>query len=177
MADKVVQQNVIAIDILRAIAAFGVFYYHNHLGVTIAKYSGLSFFAITDSFGATYSVPLFFLISGYCIHISNLKYLKTSSPLPLKQYYIRRFLRIYPPYLIALLFALAVNYITTENYSFNVVDIIIHLFSLQGFTTTYFNTINVVLWTISIELAFYAIYPLFYFVRLRYSLNYALIFT
>src|ERR1700744_4582733 len=107
MTNKAVLQNVIAIDIMRAIAAFGVFYYHSHIGGAIAKYSGLSFFELTDAFGATYSVPLFFLISGYCIHVSNLKYLKTSSPLPLKEYYIRRFLRIYPPYLIALLFALA----------------------------------------------------------------------
>src|SRR5579864_3526613 len=112
MSDKAAQQNVISIDIFRGIAALGVFYYHGHMGSIIAKYSGLSLFAVTDSFGATYCVPLFFLISGYCIHISNLKYLKTNTPLPLKQYYIRRFLRIYPPYLFALLFSIAVNCVT-----------------------------------------------------------------
>jgi peptidoglycan/LPS O-acetylase OafA/YrhL len=177
MANKTASQNVVAIDILRAAAALGVFYYHSHIGATLAKYTGLSMFTNTEAFGADYSVPLFFLISGYCILISNIKYIKTNSRLPLMQYYRRRFLRIYPPYLVAMLFALAVNYITIENYALNSSDLLIHLFSLQGFTAPYFNTINVVLWTISIELAFYAIYPIFYYIRFRYSLNYALVFT
>ena len=162
---------------LRALAALGVFYCHNHSGATIAKYTGLPLFRITDAFGATYAVPLFFLISGYCIHASNIKYLKINSSLPLKEYYTRRFLRIYPPYFVALLFALLVNYIIVPNYRFNEHDLLIHLFSLQGFTIAYFNTINLVLWTISVELAFYAIYPVFYYIRFKYNLNYALLFT
>src|SRR5476649_1859072 len=99
MTDKTSPQKVIAIDILRALAALGVFYYHNHSGDMLAKYSGLSWLRYTDAFGATYAVPLFFLISGYCIHWSNIKYLKAKRSLPLKEYYVRRFLRIYPAYL------------------------------------------------------------------------------
>ena len=93
------------------------------------------------------------------------------------EYYRHRFLRIYPPYLFALLFTIAINYITAGGYKPGAADLFVHLFSLQGFTVPYFNTINVVLWTISIELAFYAIYPVFYFIRFKYSLNYALLFT
>ncbi len=176
MAEKKPMQNIIAIDLLRALAALGVFTYHNHIGAFLAKYSGLSFISYTDVLGAIYAVPLFFLISGYCIHASNVKYLKANVALPLKEYYRRRFLRIYPPYLFALLFAIVINYITAADKPAGV-DLLVHLFSLQGFTVPYFNTINVVLWTISIELAFYAIYPVFYFIRFRYSLNYALLFT
>jgi peptidoglycan/LPS O-acetylase OafA/YrhL len=177
MADKTGPQKIIAIDLLRAFAALGVFYYHNHAGSTIAKYTGLSFFRVTDAFGATFAVPLFFLISGYCIHASNIKYLKANRSLPLKEYYIRRFLRIYPAYFIALFVALAVNYFTLNNYRPTNNDLLIHLFALQGFTTPYFNTINLVLWTISIEIAFYIIYPLFYYIRFKYNLNSALAFT
>jgi len=177
MAEKATQQKIIAIDIARAFAALGVFYYHNHIGYFLSKYSGLSILTSTDAFGALYAVPLFFLISGYCIHLSNIKYLKAKSPLPLKDYYVRRFLRIYPPYFAALVFALLVNYIAIPGYTIHSPDVLVHLFSLQGFTVAYFNTINIVLWTISVELAFYAIYPLFYYLRFKFSLNYALAFT
>jgi len=174
MADKAAQQNIIAIDLLRAMAALSVFYYHMHIGAMMAKYSGLAFFKITDAFGAIYAVPLFFLLSGYCIHASNIKHLKNKNPLPIRQYFTRRFLRIYPPYFAALLIALLINYITVPNYSVSQPDFLVHLFALQGFTVAYFNSINVVLWTISVEIAFYIIYPLFYFIRSRYSLNRAL---
>jgi len=177
MVGKEIPQKIIGIDILRAIAALGVFYYHNHLGTVIAKFTGASFIGSTDDFGATYAVPLFFLISGYCIHASNIKYIKAYTRLPLKEYYIRRFLRIYPPYLVALVVAVGVNYLILRNYKPSAADLGIHLFAFQGFSAPYFNTINVVLWTISIELAFYAIYPIFYYIRFKYNLNYALAFT
>ncbi|HWZ16316.1 MAG TPA: acyltransferase [Mucilaginibacter sp.] len=177
MADKTGPQKIVSIDILRAIAALGVYYYHNQSGATLAKYTGLSIFNYTDGFGALYAVPLFFLISGYCIHASNIRYIKSNSSLPLKDYYLRRFLRIYPPYIAALLIALTINYCTIPGYKPAGTDLLIHFFSLQGFTVAYFNTINIVLWTISIEIAFYAIYPVFYFVRFKYNLNYALALT
>ena len=177
MINKSGSQKIITIDILRCFAAMGVFYLHNHSGGTLAKYTGLSFFGYTDVFGFFYAVPLFFLISGYCIHASNIKYIKAKQPLPLKEYYIRRVLRIYPPYFVALILSIAVNFVTNTKYSLTTYDFFVHLFSLQGFTVTYFNSINLVLWTISVELAFYAIYPLFYYIRLKFNLNYALIFT
>jgi peptidoglycan/LPS O-acetylase OafA/YrhL len=165
----------IAIDILRAIAALGVFFYHTHVGTLAAAYSHISFLGYIDIFGALYAVPLFFLLSGYCIHASNIKYVKTNSHLPLREYYLRRILRIYPPYFIALLISLAANYIVNPIYKVGSADFLIHLFSLQGFSAPYFNTVNVVFWTISIELAFYTIYPVFYYLRLKFGLNYSLI--
>ncbi len=165
---------LISIDILRAIAALGVFLYHQHIGTLIAKYTRIAAFTAIDEFGAKYAVPLFFLISGYCIHLSNIKYLRRQLGLPLKEYYKRRLLRIYPAYFIALLFAIAVNYFTYHTAA-SLTDIAVHLFSLQGFTNQYFNSINVVLWTISVEIAFYIIYPAFYYTRLKYSLNRALL--
>jgi peptidoglycan/LPS O-acetylase OafA/YrhL len=176
-ANKDGSKKIIGVDILRAVAALGVFYYHSHSGTRLARYTGFTFFNYTDSFGATYAVPLFFLISGYCIHASNIKYLASNSALPLKDYYLRRFLRIYPAFFVALLFAIAVNYLQQPPIHIAVLDAVAHLFLLQGFTAAYFNTINTVLWTVSIEMAFYLIYPLFYQIRFKYHLNYALGFT
>jgi peptidoglycan/LPS O-acetylase OafA/YrhL len=173
---EIKKNTLISIDILRAIAAFGVFSYHQHICTLIARYTGLHIIEKIDTFGAEFAVPLFFLISGYCIHLSNVKHLADSKKLPLKEYYKRRLLRIYPPYLAALLFSIAVNYFT-YNYLPATSDIIIHLFVLQGFTIPYFNTINLVLWTISIEIAFYLIYPIFYYIRLKYGVIKALLFA
>lgn len=170
------KKPLISIDILRAIAALGVFSYHQHICFFIAKYTGITAIGQVDNFGAEFAVPLFFLISGYCIHLSNLKYIAEHKQLPLKEYYRRRFLRIYPPYLVALAFTIIVNYLTYKNLP-SLTDILIHIFVLQGFTIPYFNTINLVLWTISIEIAFYLIYPVFYYIRLKYSLNKALLFS
>jgi peptidoglycan/LPS O-acetylase OafA/YrhL len=170
-------QSLVSIDILRALAALGVFYYHQHIGSLMAHYTGLKWLSFTDDFGAVYAVPLFFLISGYCIHLSNIKYLKNNEQLPIVEYYKRRFLRIYPPYLVALVFSIAVNFITNTNDQVTKADFFTHLFLLQGFTITYFNSINVVLWTISIEMAFYILYPIFYYVRQRFSLNHAVLFA
>lgn len=171
------QKSIIAIDIWRAVAALGVFLYHNHMGYVLSQATGLSFFRAIDVFGAGYAVPLFFLLSGYCIHIANIKFLRSNSALPLKHYYKRRFLRIYPPYLIALLFSFFVLYLTVPGYKLDVYDLLAHAFLLHGFTAAYFNTINVVLWTITIEMAFYLIYPLFYNIRLKYGAEKALLFT
>ena len=167
------KQNLISIDILRAFAALGVFYYHSHIGMLLAKFTGIKWLALTDIFGANYAVPLFFLLSGYCIHLSNLRYLKAGQALPLSDYFQRRLLRIYPAYLAALLFSILVNYIV-GNRPVVKTDIITHVLLLQGLTVSYFNTINVVLWTISIELLLYLLYPIFYYLRLKFSLKYAL---
>jgi peptidoglycan/LPS O-acetylase OafA/YrhL len=170
------QSSLVSIDILRALAALGVFFYHQHVGALLAAYTHIPFIGITDNLGAMYAVPLFFLISGFCIHLSNIKYLSLARQLPLKEYYKSRFLRIYPPYLAALAMVIAINYFTYGQVP-TLTDAVVHLFSVQGFTVKYFNSINVVLWTISIELGFYAIYPVFYYIRLKYSLNKALFFA
>jgi len=169
--------SLISIDILRALAALGVFYYHQHIGKILAAYTHLNWLINTDNFGATYAVPLFFLISGYCIHLSNIKYLKIKQELPLKEYFKRRLLRIYPAYLAALVFSIAVNYITSNSKLPDATDVWVHVLLLQGFTVTYFNTINVVLWTISVEMAFYILYPAFYYIRLHYKISRAMIFA
>lgn len=175
--NKQATSQIIAIDVLRAIAALGVFYYHSHIGTLLVKYTKLSFFGYTDLFGAIYAVPLFFLLSGYCIHASNIKYVKANSKLPLKEYYLRRFWRIYPPYLVAVLFAVLMKFLVEPGYSLDKKDLVVHLLSLQGFSVAYFNTINVVLWTITVELEFYILYPLFYYLRKRYGLNTAIAFV
>ena len=166
---------MISIDILRAVAALGVFYFHQHIGAQLALYTHLKWLESTDVFGAVYAVPLFFLISGYCIHLSNIRYLQNNQELPLRQYFERRLRRIYPPYLVALIFSILVIQLTRGSKHLSLADLASHVFLLQGFTANYFNTVNVVFWTISIEMAFYLLYPIFYYLRLHCSINFAML--
>src|SRR5579859_2460318 len=45
------------------------------------------------------ALPIFFVVSGFCIHLS---FCQSAQP-SLKKFYVRRFFRIYPAYLVALL--------------------------------------------------------------------------
>ncbi len=57
-------------------------------------------------------------------------------------------------------------------------DFLAHLFFLlQGFISPYFNSINLVLWTISVEAALYFLYPLWYFLRNKFGADLALIIS
>ena len=153
----------------------GVFCYHQGVGQLLSRYSGFSAFNLIDNFGANYAVPLFFLVSGYCIHLSNSRYLKSKQSLPLLNYLKRRFLRIYPAYIFAIAFSFLVNNITGSENHTGIADIFIHLFLLQGFVSSSFSSINLVLWTISVEFVLYLLYPIFYYIRIKYSLNNALL--
>ncbi|MBS1531842.1 MAG: acyltransferase [Bacteroidetes bacterium] len=171
------EQSLISIDIARAIAALGVFYYHQHIGRVLADYTGWRWiYHYTEAFGALYAVPLFFLLSGYCIHLSNIRHIRADEPLPVKKYYIRRLRRLYPPYAAALLLSLVVGRILyPQSYYPTLANTMVHLFLLQSFSLRYFFGFNLVLWTISVEAAFYLIYPVFYYLRRRFSLHTALL--
>ena len=169
--------NYSTIDMLRGFAATTVFLNHYGVSSILKKLFKINSADIIESIGASYAVPLFFLISGFCIHLSQLKQNAFSgdTKLNLSTYLKRRFWRIYPCYLIILLFACAVGAINGEKIS--VVDFFVHVFVCQGFSVKYFNSINLVLWTISVEMLFYLLYPIWYFLRRKFGLHQALIIS
>jgi peptidoglycan/LPS O-acetylase OafA/YrhL len=167
MRVKELNFNFISIDILRGFAASMVFFYHYGLGKVLAEKTDINLFKVIDLIGSTYAVPLFFLISGFCIHLSQLKqnHYKNSEQLNSLTYFKRRFWRIYPIYFIVLLFSCTV--MAMQGDKIKTEDFFVHLFVLQGFSVTYFNSINLVLWTITIEICFYILYPLWYYIRTK----------
>ncbi len=171
------KKYLIGIDLLRGLAAFAVYYYHQHIGSLLAEYTGIETLGYTDVIGAEYAVPLFFLTSGFCIHLANMKSVDSRTPLNLKRYYLNRFWRIYPTYFIVLLLSVGINNITGWQEKATLPDFLFHFFTLQGYSVTYFNSINLVLWTITVEIAFYLVYPVYYYIQLKYSSNSALLFS
>jgi len=107
------------IDLLRGWAVLGVLLFHcrvdlwqgwklvlNHPDQFGVFTRGVAFLAGPFSLGGS-GVMLFFLVSGFCVHLPQAGRGRT---LNLAEYSVRRFFRIYPSYLAAVLLTLAVEY-------------------------------------------------------------------
>lgn len=110
-------------------------------------------------------VPVFFVISGFCIHLS---YLKNPS---WRDFFQKRFYRIFPPYLFfTLLFVVLLNV-------FDGYQIVTHLLLIHNLDTTTFFGINGAFWSIGVEAQLYALYPLVIFWASRFDWRRTLIIT
>ncbi len=183
---KEVSRQLALFDVLRGIAIIFVFGYHWHQAyfpqaLTATNGPVLSFQQATlSNLYATFSplaygnlgVQLFLIISGFLIHYS---FLGKQEPLNYRQFMLRRFWRIYPTYLLVLLFFAFQNqqltqYVLREErgqLSFITHLLLIHnLFDdadiLFGFNGSF--------WSLALEMQLYALYPLLLVLRKRYSL-------
>src|SRR4051812_37299902 len=111
-------RTLIAVDILRGVSALAVVFFHSRVDLWVGfreiqsrpeHFSGiekwLSWLSVPLSQGG-YFVMLFFVISGFCIH---LPYAGNVMVPRLKAYSARRFWRIAPPYWVAIALGLAVE--------------------------------------------------------------------
>ncbi len=160
---------------LRGCAALYVMFHHimvqefdkHVIGRTIAEKALV--FAL--DFGH-FAVNIFIVISGYCLMLPLL-----SNSLQLKggwqKFYRRRFNRIIPTYMIALLIStfLASTVISKKtNTHWDLVipvtttDIITHIFLLQDLFLETIDKINHALWSISVEFRIYLFFPILIFI-------------
>jgi len=124
-------------------------------------------------------VPIFFVISGYCIHRGDALRLAKNPDYRLDagNFWVRRFARIYPVLLAALLLTLALDWYSLQlppvNHKIREIGLqafLVNLFSLQGVAGKTYGS-NGALWTLSLEVQFYAIYPLLFALRRRLGMN------
>jgi peptidoglycan/LPS O-acetylase OafA/YrhL len=170
------------IDLLRGLSCLGVLFYHVRIDLWIGwwritrypqEYSSfakaMAWLSIPTPF-LGYAILLFFLISGFCIHYPNT--LSDTKPC-WKIYFKRRFWRIYPTYLIAILFTSVISYFCHMKWG----DIdwnFERIFRVATVSQNYppgngqFLT-NPSLWTIPLEIEFYALYPLAFFCILKFG--------
>jgi peptidoglycan/LPS O-acetylase OafA/YrhL len=177
------------LDVVRALAALFVLIDHTIAGVlwlpsisaaVAGGILGRAAWHIAKSFGL-WGVGMFFVLSGLCIHLPNARnHEQTGWKLDIGPYLRRRFMRIYPPHLFALLLGIAVvatvpSIAARADYSLikppTLRFFVLHLLMLHSFFTDAFASINVVLWTIAIEWHFYLAYPLLLWARRRFSMR------
>jgi peptidoglycan/LPS O-acetylase OafA/YrhL len=113
------------------------------------------------------ALPIFFVVSGFCIHLS---YCQTRRP-SIKSFYIRRFFRIYPAYLLGLFvfaFLFPVSHLPFTKLT-HWAQLGAHLFQFHNWFETSLYAINGSYWTIAIEVQLYLLFPIFLLFARRFS--------
>ncbi len=156
---------------LRWLAAFWVFGYH------MQNFGALPFQFDTPNRLGFLGVTFFFVLSGFVLTWSMRPSLRIST------FYVRRFARIWPSHMVALLLAIPVFYTLSavpEHSWVKPLSIPILLLSvvlLQGFSRdpVILFSGNPAAWTLSCEMLFYAVHPYFGALLRRMTLRGALI--
>lgn len=140
-----------ALDGLRAIAALLVVFYHCGVELRVPPVFAPGFTG----------VHLFFVLSGYLISRPFLARMLAAQPLPSwRRYAVRRIVRIYPTYLVALLVFIAMRF-AGHLHTPTRGDILRHALLIFNWgRPTEFYTINIAMWTLAIEAQFYVILPI-----------------
>lgn len=187
--DSVAKEHVV--DAMRGFAALLVAYFHcrqvewvgmqafhQTAGRTLDFNAILAYLTFPIAWGSA-GVPIFFVISGYCIHRSGAQRLAANPAyrLDTMNFWARRFTRIYPVLFAALLLTFALDWVSFQlppvNHKLREIGLhafLVNLFSLQGVAGKTYGS-NGALWTLSLEVQFYAIYPLLFALRRRIGMT------
>jgi peptidoglycan/LPS O-acetylase OafA/YrhL len=119
------------------------------------------------------SVFLFFVISGFCIHLqwARARAAGKEPKIPFGAFWKRRIRRLYPPYVIAIALYLLLTAWTIglDVTRFVVYDVVMHLLMLHNLDAHTSYSINGIFWTLAIEEQLYLAYFLLLFLRVRFG--------
>ncbi|HEX8174664.1 MAG TPA: acyltransferase [Pyrinomonadaceae bacterium] len=168
-----VDNRLVSIDVLRGCAALGVLLSHSfphELTYLASQAPWFGYLGAVLSRG-TLGVPLFFVISGFCIHLRWAdRYGRTGQvKLDYVAFWKRRIYRLYPPYFIVLCFCMLMvvvaylfgraNYYPEPRLQWIGIDFVAHVFMLHGFHPWLdFGGNNPPMWTLAREEYFYVMY-------------------
>jgi peptidoglycan/LPS O-acetylase OafA/YrhL len=148
----------------RFVAAVSIVIYHFGTDIYPFSISGLNFLFKHADIGVSY----FFILSGFVMIIAYNS--KGSNTIAADRYYVNRFSRIYPAYLLAAL--LYVLYFLVRNKNLSPGSVGLNLLVLQSWLPPYPLNINPPGWSLTVEFFFYALFPfLFNSIYLKISLR------
>jgi peptidoglycan/LPS O-acetylase OafA/YrhL len=154
------------VDVLRGLAALGVFGFHaaNVLGFPKRTMPPIEAFGRTwdaipslFSLGAT-GVSLFFVVSGFCLALQPLR--RGQARIAPAGYFRDRAARILPAYVLAVLFSAAVA--SALDVDWTGAQLATFLLLLQGLVQEWVFLFNGALWSMSTEVQFYLVFPLLF---------------
>ncbi len=165
------------VDVMRAVAFLLVLFFHLYtnnpawsppwhgLWRDYAAWPVVTWPLLAVSFGSL-GVTLFFVISGFCVHLS---FLHGKKPFRAGEFFRRRFLRIYPAYFVTLVVCVMLMPVLRTPYA-KLYQIPVHLFLVHNLLKSTFMGINPVFWSLGVEAQFYLLYPLLLLWRRRMGL-------
>jgi peptidoglycan/LPS O-acetylase OafA/YrhL len=167
------------IDYLRGFAILSVFLFHAlaaSYGFSMLAWERLfrSFSAPTSSITllplhlCCIGVPIFFVVSGFCIHVSFQQQGREWG-----SFFIRRFFRLYPAYMAAL-FLFTLLY-ANKNHDLRA-QFISHALLIHNYNALTYYGLNASFWTIAIEVQLYLLYPLLLALVAKFGWRSTLIF-
>jgi peptidoglycan/LPS O-acetylase OafA/YrhL len=153
------------LDGLRGIAVLLVLWYHIwEISWLPAPMSALQFLPETGFAG----VDLFFFISGFVIVYPFVKALVHGEPAPTWGHFAyRRAIKIVPSYMLCIIVVVAIGYAHFSSAGEAARDIITHLLFIHTWWSDTAGTINGVLWTLAVEMQFYAVFPIIWWLFSR----------
>jgi peptidoglycan/LPS O-acetylase OafA/YrhL len=174
------------VDALRALAALGVVVFHiafNGGSLSLSVQSILSAGLRLGRLG----VPLFLVLSGFCIHLSVARRIAGGEGVRSDwgRFWRRRFWRLYPPYVAAIVFSLAIYALAgaaafppRERIVSLPLDLLTHLLLIHNLFADYCLSLgNGPFWTLGLEEQLYALYALFLLLRRRCPIGRVVLFT
>src|SRR5579871_82359 len=176
------------LDAFRAVAILGVFCYHyfgysfgtnaleyRRLWLDPHSWTGSKWFWIWYPLAhwGWEGVALFFVLSGFVISLSAEKDAAKYGAFSARRFYWKRFKRIWPPYIGALLLFVLYDSVHLGKH-LTAWDITSHVLLLQNYSDHTWNIINGTFWSIAVEFQLYLIYPLLRRMRDRWGMLHAL---
>ena len=161
-------QHLELLDYLRGVAILAVLLFHSLstvYGYDVLPWQGwFRGFSVPDSFWYflpisifNIGVPVFFVVSGFCIHLS----FQTQGQ-RWDSFFIRRIFRICPAYLVALLFftLFYMHHFRLDLLSGQVwTQLLAHSFFIHNYSTSTIGAVNGSFWSMAVEFQLYLIYP------------------
>ncbi|HZR83675.1 MAG TPA: acyltransferase [Candidatus Binatia bacterium] len=152
------------IDQLRGFAALAVVVCH----FAVSAYKGapnagepfLPGLGLVLGFGYL-GVPLFFVISGFCIHFPNARALAAAGRVEPAwgPFFRRRFWRLYPPYVAAIALAVVLALVATGTLPVSWPAVVCQALLLHTLHPATFDGVNPPAWTLGVEAQLYLAYP------------------
>ena len=163
------------LDALRCLAFFAVFYAHTgtiFFGANISNAFPLNIWEKFTEYGS-YGVNFFFVLSGFLITFLLLKEKTANNNISIKNFYIRRILRIWPVYFISLLFATFILPLLISSDTSKIFCIVnpfigkTEFYYFLFFLGNFYNGLGIgwasisigVLWSVGVEEQFYLVWP------------------
>jgi peptidoglycan/LPS O-acetylase OafA/YrhL len=106
-------------------------------------------------------VALFFFISGFVLMLPYAQARIAGTPAHTwGHFYWRRFVKIVPSYVLCIVAMIAFGYQTYPDLASAVKDVGIHLLFVHTWFASTYGSINAALWSLAVEVQFYALFPL-----------------
>ncbi|SDW28371.1 Peptidoglycan/LPS O-acetylase OafA/YrhL, contains acyltransferase and SGNH-hydrolase domains [Lachnospiraceae bacterium KHCPX20] len=156
--DVVSGERILGLDGLRAIAIFGVIFYHMFPFTVKGGFLGVSFF---------------FVLSGYLIALTSERS-RRKRQYSISGFAIKRFKRIFPPVLLSVFITVGIFYLlapkAVEGIRSEIISIILgynnwwQIFQNSSYFTKIANASPFThIWSLALEMQFYVLWPLLYF--------------